>query len=129
MNEIKYRAWDTVSQKMIYWESIVKYRMFHDLMDDSNVLMMPFTGMIDKNGIEIYDKDIVTVMLIADDGTEFYDRVGLVRYCEFEWEIEMNDGNWPVASWSVVEDCEVTANIFESDDFINSIFPQMGKSE
>lgn len=121
MSIIKYRAWDIDKQIMIDWETIERKRIFHDLVDNQHVMLMQCIGLCDITKTEIYDKDIVIADLIANDDTLFKDHIGLVTYCDFEWNLEMENMYWPVASWSCVEKCKIIGNIFESDDLVKSI--------
>lgn len=129
MNIMKYRAWDINKQIMIDWDTIVKKRNLHDLMDDPHVMLMPFTGMYDQDKNEIYDKDIVIAMLVSQDNLVFNNNIGLVTYCDFEWNLEMKNVNWPVASWCCVEKCKILGNIFESDILVRTIIPNIQLTE
>ena len=51
MREIKFRAWDKLTQRMIY-------RVFNTRNDEDYILMQ-YTGLKDKNGKEIYEGDII----------------------------------------------------------------------
>jgi len=73
---IKFRAWDEESQQMIYPDS--------GTITSGDILnrykkVMQFTGLIDKNGNEVWQSDIVT-MQIGNEESEGIYNVYVVRY-------------------------------------------------
>lgn len=55
MRTIKFRAWDSLQGKMIFSEPDIM-NFFHKAFMDN---VMQFTGLLDKNGKEIYEGDIL----------------------------------------------------------------------
>jgi uncharacterized phage protein (TIGR01671 family) len=61
MREIKFRAWDIIDKRMISWRELLDYGSgLADYLEHPNELVFQqFTGLLDKNGEEIYEGDIV----------------------------------------------------------------------
>jgi hypothetical protein len=113
MREIKFRAWDTFTSRMIVrsepiwrWEREDRERIHNDYV------LMQFTGLKDKNGKDIYEGDIVKFE-IPEPTLSI--GVGIRKPT-------IGPVIWKYSSLEVLEkacrigDCEVIGNIYENPE-------------
>ena len=104
MREIKFRAWDYTQNKMIDWQSMQGWAM-GSLNSGEN--KMQFIGLLDKNGKEIYERDICSG---HSDGN------GRIVWQEGEYVYEFND-EAVVGLWEA-KPLEIIGNIYENPELI-----------
>ena len=119
MREIKFRAWDKNTKIMIHWDDLVKSRIsFRNFRwallseNSENFELMQYTGLKDKNGVEIYDGSIIRFVL------------GDYNIREYVEEVVYSDGAFWCGNWLLFDakmnddNLEVLGNIYENPELL-----------
>ena len=128
---IRFRAWDKVSKKFLFpWPDgfhILGETMCFDLLMDQLKKMRPdiptlemlndleitqFTGLLDKNKVEIYEEDIIrATIFLAEDKTETV--VTKVVFQNGAFQTESDDQNV-----EYYHDVEVLGNVYQNPELL-----------
>lgn len=136
MRKIKFRAWNKALNKMYSHEdllSLTKNITINNFATgvylplNSDIELMQYTGLKDKNGKEVYEGDIV----------KFLDEKVTYSYCGADYNVFINTGKvifshdelmgWDITNrnmvieevWHYREYIEVIGNIYEDSELLN----------
>lgn len=144
MRTIKFRAWDKVGGVMktsrknsIRFDGIFVPDV-HDVWNPNDFILIQFTGLLDKNGKEIFEGDVVLlpdseIVPVTDEGQGPVEDMNHLSPIEFQdgcfgLKVLENSGVFHKGFWPFdsifngegysVEDLEIIGNIYENPDLI-----------
>jgi len=122
--EIKFRAWNRITKLMtssfgIY--DLVEHKTFISgtiLQEFDNLIFMQFTGLLDKNGREIYEGDIVKGDVF--EGMKRTEWIGYVWYrcLDFVARQDLSADKYNYTYKEFNSGFEVIGNVYENPDLL-----------
>lgn len=125
MRELKFKAWDKILKYMVhseygYWVSFdgVAYKESDKKHNTPNieitklrdVILLQYTGLKDKNGVEIYEGDVVKIETFNPQIYQVgFDRGGFCFY---------NEGDSYYHDVKYLDKCTVIGNIFQNPELL-----------
>ncbi|MDB5706608.1 MAG: hypothetical protein JWN66_3724 [Sphingomonas bacterium] len=108
---IKFRAWDSANAKMVAQSYLDCHKRGFRILESDEFTFMQFTGLLDKNGNEIYEGDVIE--FLSRRGPVEWDKTGQLAV-RFPHE---SGFNWRIAGHNT-SDMAVIGNIYENPELL-----------
>ena len=114
MREYKFRAWDSLAEKMYSWTELLNKNLknIFTIPEQCGYDLMQYTGLKDKNGKEIYEGDIIKCSFYPDFIFE-------IKFTELCWYMRKIPTSEHIKLSDVLyEDLEVIGNIYDNKNLL-----------
>jgi len=123
MREIKFRAWCKAKKKLYEVYSISKYEIVvYDTLNEKEYLcedcvLLQYTGLKDKNGVEIYEGDVIHAFSVEKPLEVVYRNGAFGYFGVFHNSFESFAGNYNFDFSKL--DIEVIGNFYENKELLD----------
>lgn len=123
MRDIKFRAWHKDNNSMVYFDNKKASKDMYIAMNlcalmngDFGDMLMQYTGLKDKNGVEIYEGDIIHNSNFTDDCNHMVDMIEDIG----QWFMIDTKGGYaePLCDWS--DSSVVIGNIHQNPELLGN---------
>lgn len=130
--QLKFRVWDTLDERFIKCDEGYQGHYvlslkgeFHNLQNGSGgkeYVVQQWTGLTDKNGVDIYEGDIIINHISYDEslGGQYENSVGVVKW--ISQKDKMDYSGWCAypadLPWGEENNTEVIGNIYENSELL-----------
>lgn len=115
MREIEFRAWYKPEKYMLSGDELTAGtdESLNQYFKDNEYVFMQFTGLRDKNGVKIFEGDIIAHEGIVKPGA-------VVTWSDIYGGYSIGK-NWPFCEfiYGDISDCEVIGNIYENPELLD----------
>lgn len=116
MREIKFRAWDNRKKQILNYGSLVDCAFFY-MCNSCDYEVMQYTGLKDKQGVEIYEGDIVEFITFGFDVERFVTVIEF-KNASFRLKNGRNLFYFGQTDFTKLDDCRVIGNIYENPELL-----------